>query len=1040
MIYNFKVSNLVLSCTNGRKVITSDSVNYHTATFTLDSCWVNMTTIIAIFTNSKDNSLSAEQILDVNKSCKIPASPISKDGNLLVKLVGENTSLNQHIETEMFGVLTISPSTVGEGGTDKVFTPNIITQLEDLIDDKGDNLDYTDNILSLKSGDAVLSAIEIGGYVLPTMSTTVKGGAKVGTNLSMNGEILNVTGVVTTETDPTVPLWAKEPTKPTYTKSEVGLGSVDNTSDLNKPVSTATQTALNLKLNSSEKGAINGVAQLDANGLVPSTQLPSYVDDIIEGYLLSGSFYEDVGHTILINAISGKIYVDISTSKIYRWNGSMYVVISDSVVIGETVGTAYDGLKGKTTTDSLNSHIGSGGTSHADATELLSGYMSSSNYTKLGGIEENANNYSLDNAKLSTVLSGANAETTIEDTDTVPFTDVSVSNSTKKIAWSNIKARLKVYFDTLYNNYALPTASKTVKGGVKVDGTSITITDEVIKATSNIQITDTNNYFNSDNVEGVLSEVGVKMNELEGYSYIGYTNSDIYGVEVDVVNKTFTRLAGAMGKTEGADFNSINAFGGRKRCNLTDSGVVTAYYGETAYTETGALTQQIIKNGITYPIGTPVQVMVEQPKFYYKVVPLKLDKIEYKEINTITVTDIPTSNGNLTINLDGNPFTVAVATTDNTTTLVATKIMAAAYAGWTTGGSGASVTFTSTTTGEKVTATFNGGTTGVTATVTKNVSGKAGKGFHMRKARYYVSDVKKSGFKLHPAFIHNGKEKNFIYLSAFEGSLYDVSASAYILNDAQVADFTATTGDKLSSITNSKPISGLTQDLTRAKTRILANNRGTGWQQAYAATIAATQMLFMIEYASFNTQTKIGFGVLNKVDDGATNMAELTGATTNLGNASGSVTNTNGWNVPTYRGEENWGGNIWKWVDGLNIYGYGEHSLYVADNGFTDNISTSPYKDAGITLSRKEGYISAFGYSEDFDWLFMTSETTGDSSLPVGDYFWQNHAASSWFVARLGGSWSYSSAGGGFYWDVTTPSSNRYRYFGGRLVYVPDAA
>lgn len=165
MIYNFKVYNLVLSCTNGRKVITSGSVNYHTATFTLDSGWANMTTIIAIFTNSKDNSLSAEQTLDVNNSCRIPTSPISKDGNLLVKLVGENTSLNQHIETEMFGVLTISPSTVGEGGTDKVFTPNIITQLEDLIDDKGDNLDYTDNILSLKSGDAVLSAIEIGGYV-----------------------------------------------------------------------------------------------------------------------------------------------------------------------------------------------------------------------------------------------------------------------------------------------------------------------------------------------------------------------------------------------------------------------------------------------------------------------------------------------------------------------------------------------------------------------------------------------------------------------------------------------------------------------------------------------------------------------------------------------------------------------------------------------------------------------------------------------------------------------------------------------------------
>ena len=529
-----------------------------------------------------------------------------------------------------------------------------------------------------------------------------------------------------------------------------------------------------------------------------------------------------------------------------------------------------------------------------------------------------------------------------------------------------------------------------------------------------------------------------QIDDLRGY--VGYSEEDIIGVEVDLTNNKFTRLAGASGLNPGEDFNVFNMYGRRRRCIVTDTGKVLAYFGEAAYTETGALLQAVTKGGTTYAIGTAVQVMVEQPKFYYKVVPLQLDKVAYNEVNTIAVTAVPTADGNVTINLDGKDFTVAVATTDNTTTLVATKIRAAAYAGWTTGGSGASVTFISTTTGEKVTTTFNGGTTGVTATVTKNVSGKAGKGFHMRKARYYVSDVKKSGFKLHPAFIHNGKEKNFIYVSAFEGSLYDVSASAYILNDAQVADFTATTGDKLSSIANSKPISGLTQDLTRAKTRILANNRGTGWQQAYAATIAATQMLFMIEYASFNTQTKIGFGVLNKVDDGASNMAELTGATTNLGNTSGSVTNTNGWNVPTYRGEENWWGNIWKWVDGLNIYGYGEHSLYVADNGFTDNINTSPYKDAGITLSRKDGYISAFGYSEDFDWLFFTSEATGDSSLPVGDYFWQNHASNSWFVARLGGVWSYSSDSGGFDWYVGSASSIRTRHIGGRLVYVPDAA
>src|SRR5690606_26084321 len=111
------------------------------------------------------------------------------------------------------------------------------------------------------------------------------------------------------------------------------------------------------------------------------------------------------------------------------------------------------------------------------------------------------------------------------------------------------------------------------------------------------------------------------------------------------------------------------------------------------------------------------------------------------------------------------------------------------------------------------------------------------------------------------------------------------------LNDEQVADFD---NDKLSSIAGAKPASGLTQNLTRANTRKLANNRGAGWQLSDVLSASVTQILFIIEYASFiqnkypfNTQANIGLGVVNKADDGSTNMSELTGATTNLGNASG---------------------------------------------------------------------------------------------------------------------------------------------------------
>jgi hypothetical protein len=441
---------------------------------------------------------------------------------------------------------------------------------------------------------------------------------------------------------------------------------------------------------------------------------------------------------------------------------------------------------------------------------------------------------------------------------------------------------------------------------------------------------------------GDIQDLQQQISDLQ--AFVGYTDDDIMGVEVDFKNRKFTRLAGAVNRTPGAGFDDVKAFGGRKRCILTDDGVVLAYHGDAGYSETGALTQAITIGETTYPIGEKVQVMVEQPKFYYKVVPLQLEKVE------------------------------------------------------------------------------------------------GGKGFHMRKARYYVSDTKKDGFKLHPAFIHNGKEKNFIYLSAYEGSVYDRSASAYLLADEQIVDFVDSTGDMLSSIAYAKPTSGVEQaGATRIGFRRIAANRGVGWSQAYAATVAATQLLFTIEYASMNTQTTIGRGNVDKPSGSSSiSYTEITGATTNLGNESGSVENTNGINIVTYRGEENFWGNIWKWVDGLNIFN--QSDLYVSDHGFTDDIGTDPYEDAGITLSKVTGYISAFGYNEEFDWLFFPSETSGDSALPVGDNFYQTTTLDTWRVARLGGHWHDGSMAGGFYWYVHHDSSYRYRYVGGRLVYVPDAA
>lgn len=428
-------------------------------------------------------------------------------------------------------------------------------------------------------------------------------------------------------------------------------------------------------------------------------------------------------------------------------------------------------------------------------------------------------------------------------------------------------------------------------------------------------------------------------------AFVGYSDGDIYGVEVDFENKKFTRLAGAVNRSAGSGFDGINAFGGRKRCNLTNDGRVAAYYGEAGFSTTGKLTQAVDRNpvgtespdeNLKFSAGTIVQVMVEQPKFYYKVVPLKTEKRT--------------------------------------------------------------------------------------------------KGAITRKIRYYVSDTPKAGFKLHPAFIVNGQENDVAYLAAFEGSLWDASASAYILDDSQVADFAT---DMLCSIANAKPLSGLTQNATRANIRKLAEKRGTGWEQGVVQTASASQMLMLIEYATFNMQSVIGNGAVSKTDDGKTSMTENTGATITLGNASGSVVNANGIQIVSYRGEENFWGNIWWWIDGINHYANattGECDTYVADHGFTDDSKAAPYEDTGMCAKYGNGYISAFCYSEDFDWLFLPGEFNGNTALPVGDYCW-NQNGTGWRVARLGASWHSGLGAGAFYWALDGASSDRSRAVGGRLVY-----
>ena len=186
--------------------------------------------------------------------------------------------------------------------------------------------------------------------------------------------------------------WAKAPTKPSYSKAEVGLGNVDNTADSAKSVKYATSAGsagavawknvtdkpatfapsahnhndlyytesevdgkLSGKANSSHKHGAGDITSVNASaitGVIAAANLPSFVDDVLEGYRgPDGIFYkhydaETKKYSDAYTGETGKIYVDLNTNKTYRWSGSAYAVVSETIALGETASTAYRGDRG----------------------------------------------------------------------------------------------------------------------------------------------------------------------------------------------------------------------------------------------------------------------------------------------------------------------------------------------------------------------------------------------------------------------------------------------------------------------------------------------------------------------------------------------------------------------------------------------------------------------------------------------------------------------------------------------------------------------
>ena len=293
-----------------------------------------------------------------------------------------------------------------------------------------------------------------------------------------------------------------------------------------------------------------------------------------------------------------------------------------------------------------------------------------------------------------------------------------------------------------------------------------------------------------------------------------------------------------------------------------------------------------------------------------------------------------------------------------------------------------------------------------------------------------ISLLPKAGFTVHPAFIKNGEVVDYRYIGAYEGVGYDASVGTYI--DSGCAHATNWSGtvidlvnDKLGSVSGFCPM----VDEKRAEFRAIAANRGTGWRQKDFDLASAVQLLYVIEYADWDSQAMIGIG-RTEISGGTWTKDSYIGVT-GKSNSDGNKTNSVGGNTNdaymTYRGIENFFGNIRKFVDGINI---NDNVPYVSntDTEFADDTATN-YTALAVTLANANGCVKTLAQQSRG---FLPASVGGSSSTYIADYYYQS---TGWRVVRLGGNANNALCAGVACWCASVSSAGDIANIGSRLCF-----
>ena len=267
-----------------------------------------------------------------------------------------------------------------------------------------------------------------------------------------------------------------------------------------------------------------------------------------------------------------------------------------------------------------------------------------------------------------------------------------------------------------------------------------------------------------------------------------------------------------------------------------------------------------------------------------------------------------------------------------------------------------------------------------------------------------IADKATTGFTLHPLFNHAGVESDCAYVGAYKTS------------------------------SNNKSVSGASPQVsqTRATFRSNAKAKGTGWSLIDIAAVSAIQMLCMVEFATTNAQAAIGRGYCDS------NSAALsTGSCNNVANLTGRPAGTDGKTGVVYRGIEDFWGNVWEWVDGVNWNG---GTYYVCNNpaNYADDTATNytalSYKGA---TNWSSSYITTEGLDTGNNPHVMlpSAAGSGSESTYYCDACW---SSTGWKVFLHGGGWGDGSNCGLFTAYLNGTSSYSSTNFGSRLLYIPS--